>query len=327
MNRHLKMMLMLITVIPLVPLTVNADSFPEKPINLIVGFGVGGSTDRMTRSTVTFLSDKMESPIKVINKPGAGTLISTKYLLDAPADGYNILSTNTVPNTVTLAEEKDAEFSLDDFAFIAGQWYDPDVIAVNKDTPYNNLVELLQAIKEKPGTVKCSVTQGSSGHLTMLLLLQSLNIPAKNLNIVIYQSGGKARAAVAGGQVDVTAISSGGTLTVADFVRPLAVGGKERTDDWDAPTINEALKPLEITIPVLPGTVRGYLVHKDVKNNYPERYNKLVEVFKATLQDEDTKTFLKESQIGYKWVSPEEFEQDVRDYQDVSKKYGHLLSK
>lgn len=324
MYRCLKPILLLTTFLLLLSLPVYADNFPEKPINFIVSFGVGGSTDRMARLTSNFFADEIGTPVKVMNKPGAGTLIGTKDMLRAPADGYNILVTNAVPSTV-ITVLGEADYTLDDFAFLPAQWYDPDVIVTTKGTPYNNLAELLLAIKENPGKVRASVTQGSSGHLYLLLLLNSLDIPLKNLNLVIYQSGGEARAAVAGGQVDIFSGSSGSTISVSELVRPLAVGGRNRVAEWDAPTINEAIKSLNVTVPTLSGTVRGYLVHKDVKTKYPERYAKLVQAFKQTLENEDAVKLLKNNQVGYTYVAPEEFEEDVRTYQEAMKKYKALL--
>lgn len=67
-----------------------------------------------------------------MNKPGAGTLIGTKHMLRPPADGYNILITNSAPSLVVNALEE-TDYSLNDFAFLPGQWYDLDVIVLNKE--------------------------------------------------------------------------------------------------------------------------------------------------------------------------------------------------
>ena len=79
----------------------QAKDYPTKPVNLVVGFGIGGSADRMTRSMSTFLSDELGGIVKVINKKGAGTQIAANYILKRPADGYTVFSSTFSPYLAT----------------------------------------------------------------------------------------------------------------------------------------------------------------------------------------------------------------------------------
>lgn len=300
-------------------------AYPDKPINLVVGFGVGGSADRMTRSVSSFLSDKLDQAVRVVNKKGAGTMLAANYVLKAPADGYTIFASTFAPYMSNTIIHGGAKYKIDDFAFINAQWFDFDLIATNKDKPYKSLPELLTAIKENPGKISAAVVQGSAGHLMVNLLLQNSGIPQESLNLVTYNSGGKARSAAAGGQVDFISISAEGCEGIREFLRPLAVVLDEPSESWDAPTVNEALKPLDVTVPVLPGSIRGFAVKAEVKEQYPERFQLLVDAFKELLADKDVKKFLKGNMIGSDFTGPEKTQQMMNQNYEVFNQYKGLM--
>ena len=304
----------------------QAKEYPSKPVNLVVGFGIGGSADRMARSMSTFLSDELGGIIKVINKKGAGTQIAANYILNRPADGYTVFASTFSPYLANTILTGGAKYKISDFDFINLQWLDFELFAVNKDSKYNNMVEVLNAIKNHPKTVKATVVQGSGGHLILKLLLEKYNIPQENLNLVTYSSGGKARTAVAGGQVDLIAISAEGSENIREFIKPLAILKNERIKQWDVPTLNEAVKPLGFQVPVFSGSMRGFAVKKEFKEKYPKRYTELTDAIKRTLDNKDVQKFLKSNQIGYDWTGPEESNKLIDESYQFFKQYGYLLN-
>ena len=299
--------------------------YPEKPVTLVVGFGVGGSADRMTRSVSSFISEELGQPVRIVNRKGAGTLLAANYVLKAPADGYTVFASTFAPYLSNTIIHGGAKYSINDFAFINAQWFDFDLIATNKDKPYQSLAELLTAIKENPGQVSAAVVQGSAGHLMVNLLLRNNNIPRENLNLVTYNGGGKARSAVAGGQVDFIAISAKGCEGIREFLNPLAVVLDEPSEDWQAPTVNEALKPLGTTVPVLPGSIRGFAVSAKVKEQYPERFDKLTSALKAVIERKDVQKFLKGNDIGATWTGPEKMQQLMNENYDNFYEFKDLM--
>ncbi len=308
------------------PSMAVADNYPNKPINFVVGFGVGGSADRMTRTMSGFVSEELGRPIKVINRKGAGTQIAANYVLKRPDDGYTVFASTFAPYLPNTILQGKAKYSVDDFSYINFQWFDYELIAANKDTPYKDLASLITAIKEKPKKIKAAVVQGSGGHLMVKLLLEKNGIPQENLNLVTFSSGGKARSAVAGGQVDFIVISAQGSEGIREFLQPLAVVREERSDRWDAPVINEALKPLNTEVPVLTGSMRGFAVKTEFKDKYPERYKKLSMAFQKALAREDVQKFLKESEIGGDWVGPERSTEMMNENFNLFKQYSYLLN-
>lgn len=303
----------------------HASDYPNKPLNFVVGFGVGGSADRMTRSMTSFLADELGEPIKVINKKGAGTQIAANYVLNRPGDGYTVFASTFAPYLSNTILKGNASYTVEDFSFLNFQWFDMDLIAVNKDTPYQSLAEVLEKIRTEPKAVRASVVQGSAGHLMLRLLLEANNIPQENLALVTYNSGGKARSAVAGGQVDLISISAQGSEGIREFLRPLAIVSEERSNKWDAPTINEALKPLNVEVAVLPGSMRGFAVSTEFKQKYPERYKKLTLAIQNTLARKEVQKYLNKADIGGVWVGPEKADQLMKQNFDTFKKYAYLL--
>ncbi|WP_375748807.1 Bug family tripartite tricarboxylate transporter substrate binding protein [Vibrio sp. HN007] len=314
-----------ITLSVLAPSMAVADNYPNKPINFVVGFGVGGSADRMTRSMSGFISEELGQPIKVINKKGAGTQISANYVLARPDDGYTVYSSTFAPYLTNTILKGQAKYSVEDFSYINFQWFDKELIAANRNTPYKDLASLITAIKEKPKSVKAAVVQGSGGHLMAKLLLDKNGIPQENLNLVTFSSGGKARSAVAGGQVDFIIISAQGSEGIREFIHPLAVVNDTASEHWNAPAVNDALKPLNTEVPILTGSMRGFAVTKEFKEKFPKRYDKLASAIERSLARQEVQKFLKASDIGGDWVGPERSSQLMSENFKTFQKYSHLL--
>jgi putative tricarboxylic transport membrane protein len=132
----------------------NAADWPNKPMRFVVFSGVGGSADRTARAMASFSSDQLGQPVIVTNKKGGGHQLGANYLLGSKPDGYTVGFTAISPYIATSIIVGEAKYSLDDFAFINAQWTDWDVIAVNKDTPYKNLPDLMNAVSFRRKVIK-----------------------------------------------------------------------------------------------------------------------------------------------------------------------------
>ncbi|MCC5884684.1 MAG: tripartite tricarboxylate transporter substrate binding protein [Halomonas sp.] len=304
---------------------VAADDYPDRPVDMVVGFGTGGSADRMARAMSNFLAEELEAPVRVTNRPGAGTQVSANYILSRPDDGYTLYASTFAPYLTNTILTGGASYAIDDFSFVNFQWFDLDLIAANKDSGFEDLPSLLEEIRDNPGQVRCSVVQGSAGHLMVRLLLDEAGIPQSNLNLVTYNSGGEARSAVAGGQVHFTSISAEGSEGIREFLTPLAVVNDERIDQWDAPPINEALEPMGLEVPVLQGSMRGFAVSSEMERQYPERFELLSEAIQNALARKDVQDHLAANDIGGVWVGPDRANELMRANYEVFEKYAHLL--
>lgn len=306
--------------------SVAADDYPDRPIDLVVGFGTGGSADRMARAVSTYLAEELGVPVRVTNRPGAGTQVSANYVLSRPDDGYTVYASTFAPYLTNTILTGGAQYDIEDFSFVNFQWFDLDLIAANKDSGFEDLPSLLEAIRDNPGQIRGSVVQGSAGHLMVRMLLDRAGIPQQNLNLVTYNSGGEARSAVAGGQVHFTSISAQGSEGIREFLTPLAIVSDERIDQWDAPPINEALAPMDLDVTVLQGSMRGFAVTAETERQYPERFELLSEAIQNTLARKEVQEHLEASDIGGVWVGPERSNALMRTNYDLFEAYADLLN-
>jgi tripartite-type tricarboxylate transporter receptor subunit TctC len=302
------------------------DGYPDRPITIVVPFGVGGSADRMTRTMSNFIGEALGQPVNVINRPGAGTLIGNNFYLTRPDDGYTLLASGFSPYLINTVINGSADYGIDDFAYLNFQWFDEDLIALYRSAPYEDLAQLLEAIRTSPKTVRGAVVKGSAGHLTANLLLEANGIPPENLNLVAYNSGGLARAAVAGGVVDFIIISARGCEGIAEYLKPLAVNNDVANEYWQAPPLNEVLAPLGVRVPVLPGSIRGYATSAAFREQYPERFEILQKALVQALSNPTLQEMLDQASIGRRWIGSEASEALIRENFELYKTYTHLIS-
>lgn len=301
------------------------ESFPTKPVRLIVGFGVGGSSDRLARAMEPFLHQLLKTPIEIINVEGEGSKAAASYFLAQPDDGYTIFCSTFTPYLAHTILVEDASYRIEDFDFINIQWFDHDIIAVNVASSFHSLKELLLMAKEGKRTVTFAVMENSSGHLLLKMLLHSLGIPEKNVTITLFNNGKTARDAIKNQTVDAIIISSQGSELVRESIRTLAVFSAERHPKWDVPTVNEALEPLGFHVPLFVGSMRGFAVHKHLKEKYPERYTFLVQTFLKVLAKKEVQKHLREERIGSVWVGPQKSKQLIHDSFSIYQQHAHLL--
>jgi tripartite-type tricarboxylate transporter receptor subunit TctC len=223
------------------PLAAFAQQYPAKPIKIVVGYSAGGAVDIVARTLGQSLSAAMGQPVLVDNKPGAGTNIAVKAVIDAPPDGYTLLmAANALAANMALYKPApfDAERDLAPVALIGRV---PVVIAANPSAPYNSVAQLIAAAKAKPGTLAfASPGNGSTPHLAAELFARSAGV---SLQHIPYRGGAQAITDVVGGQVPLLAVNA---LEVKPHVQSgklkvLAVLSAQRSVIFpDVPTIAES---------------------------------------------------------------------------------------
>jgi tripartite-type tricarboxylate transporter receptor subunit TctC len=225
----------------LAPWPAAAQQFPVKPVKIVVGYSAGGAVDTVARTLGQSLSASMGQPVFVENKPGAGTNIAVKFVIDAPADGYTLLmAANALAANMALYQPApfDAEKDLVPVALIGRL---PVVIAANANAPYSTVAQLIAAAKAKPGSVAfASPGNGSTPHLAAELFARAAGI---DLMHIPYRGGAQAITDVIGGQVPLLAMNA---LEVKPHVasgklKVLAVLSTQRSPIFpDVPTIAES---------------------------------------------------------------------------------------
>jgi putative tricarboxylic transport membrane protein len=283
-----------------------AQDWPSQQITFVVALGPGGSADRAMRLLAQRFQEELGVTVQVVNQEGGGGHVGQTYFLNMPKDGTFFLASSIHPYISNAILDLDADYALDDFAFINGQWTDKDLFAIYKDLPYATMDEFMAAVKENPGKMRVSVVPGSTGFINTLQILNAYGLSESDINIVTYESGGAARTAAAGGLVDMTVLGADGTLPIAEFVKPLAVASETRLPDWDAPIINDAIASTGNTMEVLVGSMRGLAAHAEFKAEQPENFQKMVDTYEKIITDPDFIAQLTAQKIGSEWLGPEQ---------------------
>lgn len=313
-------------IVGVAPRSRAQQAWPTRPITFICGFGPGGSADRLARGLAQFLGPELGQPITVVNRPGAGGQVAATFIRSQPDDGYTLLATAISPYLQNSIIHTRAPYTLDDFAFINGQWSDWELIAARKGLGIDSLAGLLTSIRDNPGKHSVSVVPSSGGQINVYILLDALSIPARNLRIVTYDSGGAARTAAAGGQVDFTILGGEGSAGVRELIDPLAVINDTRVPGWEnVPTVNEALKPLNAEIPILSGSIRGLAARASFRTSHPDRWGKLVSAYERTLKNPEARAYFARNNIGMDWLGPERTTQVMKQTLEIIARYKDVV--
>lgn len=233
------------------------EEFPKngKSIELVVAFSPGGPVDTAARLIQPVLEEELGTNVEVVNKPGAGGQIGYTALANAKPDGYTIGAVGS-PSIVVipLDESRGAAFSREDLQPLARQVVDPLVIAVQPDSPYATLKDLLEATKSNPGKINATTTGQMGGE--HFAIAQINETTGSELSPVHFSEGAsQASTAFLGKHVDVLVgnISEVVDLAKQGKAKVLGVMDKERTDMLpDVPTFTEE------GYDVVSATARGY---------------------------------------------------------------------
>ena len=197
-----------------------AQSYPAKPIRLVVGFAPGGAADIISRAMSEPLGRALGQTIVVENKPGAGSSIAAEFVARSSPDGYTILIASQSGMIVNPLINKSVAYDTQrDFVAITQVTSSPLVVAVNPSLPVNSIRELIAEAKKNPGKLNFSTSgNGSLPHLATALFNALAGIDMVH---VPYKSGGLSVQSVLAGDTQVT-------FATAPSVMPLVQAGRLR---------------------------------------------------------------------------------------------------
>ena len=178
-----------------------AQTFPNRPVTLTVGFAPGGGTDTAARVVAQKLSENIGQSVVVENRTGAGGNIAAQHIATAPPDGYTIHLTSVGPMSVAPHFVKDLTYDpRRDIAPITMGVMFPNVLVVHAGLPAKNLSEFVALAKQSPGKLSYgSSGVGGAGHLAGELFKERAGI---NMLHVPYKGGGPAMTDLLGGRID-----------------------------------------------------------------------------------------------------------------------------
>mgnify|MGYP001600323771 CR=1 FL=1 len=227
-------------------LPAHADSYPSKPVTMIIPFPPGGTLDIVGRELAQELGQQMGQTFVVDNRPGGAGTVGAIAVQKAPADGYTLLFTPSTVATTPLTMKSAPYDVTRDFAPIAMVAKAPLAIAINKNLPINDVKGLIAHAKANPGKLSFAIgSTASAGHLSTELLRRASGI---EYLIVPYKGSAPAYQDLVGGQIDgfIDPILGSQGYAKAGQVKVIAVTSKARVPSVpDIPTVAETVPGYE----------------------------------------------------------------------------------
>ena len=291
----------------------SADSYPDKPITIVVPYPPGGFNDTLGRIVGKKLSDAWGKTVVVENKPGAGTVIGSNYVAKSAPDGYTILVAQ-FPFSANPYLYKSLPYdTLKAFTPVILAGRSPMVLVVNSNSPIKTTGDLLALAKAKPGSVNYgSSGPGSSNHLSMVLF-ESMS--GTSLNQVPYKGSTPLLTDLAGGQVEVAfdAYPHVRPFLQSGKIRPIAIATESRSSMMpEVPTINESgVKGYEAS------SWHGFVVPAGTPSAVVDKLNKQINLILK--QDDIKKTFQEQGVVPDGGTSPQ-FEIFIKKQMEIWKK-------
>jgi tripartite-type tricarboxylate transporter receptor subunit TctC len=222
----------------------SAQSYPTKPIRMLVGYVPGGATDLGARMLAARFSETLGQQVIVDNRSGASGMIATALLARAAPDGHTLMVVDSAHGANPALNDKMPYDTLKDIAGVSLILRVPMLLLVNPSFPAQSVKDLITLAKASPG----KYNYGSSGTGSTMYLVGELfkSLAGIDLVQVAYKGGGPALADVMSGQIPITWLSTAGSVAFvkAGRVRALAISARERSPTVpDVPTIAESGLP------------------------------------------------------------------------------------
>ena len=293
-----------------------AQDFPTRPIQLMVAFPPGGSTDIGARVVAAIAEKALGQTITVVNKGGAGGQVGWTDMVRQKPDGYYIGFINLpATNTVILDPERKAIFTEKDFTPIINQVLDPGVIWVRADSPYKTAKDLVEAAKKSPNTIRAATTGIlSDDHLAILMMEEAA--PGAIYRIVHLDGGATQFKEIMGGNIDVAFDNVGSIVprVRSGEVRALMVMDEARSKFLpDVPTSKESGFPT-----VISSSTRGIAGPKGMPAPI---VNKLRDVLQKAMADPEHVKKLEDQGLAIKVMVGAEYDKYFADTHAKAKKY------
>jgi putative tricarboxylic transport membrane protein len=293
---------------------------PEQTITVVVPYSAGGGTDLIFRPVVEEMKKLSPANIIVSNIGGAGSATGTNEVLNQPAEGYTVLASGTHTVAATLQGLTEGYRQLEGIASL--NW-DPFIIAVLRDKPWNSMKDLVEAAKKNPGAI--SLGNAGMGGATGVASV-GLNLAFdKSFNVTPFSGGSDLLANVLGGHCDAGIFSQSEMLANRNMLKPLVILYDQRSalaDLKDIPTLKEAGFE-NLNVPG--GSFRSFSVKKGTP---PAVKRKLAEMVNQAYNSKVFQDFMKENGLLPAYYELAEldayFEELVQAYIPILREAGLL---
>jgi tripartite-type tricarboxylate transporter receptor subunit TctC len=228
--------------------TAHAQSYPNRPIKLVLPYTAGSPNDVLARLVAPHLSARLGQTVVVDNRPGGGTTIGVSAVLNADADGYTLLFSNSPSHQIAPLVNKNLAYDpLKDFVPIAAVGTSSNVIVIGNDVPATNVREFVAHAKANPGKLNFGFGQGTLPQLVGEMFKAAAGV---DIASVPYKGGAQAVTDLLGGRIHLNIGTSSTLLPLhrAGKLRMIAYTGTARGPDMaDIPTMIESGYPTMVS--------------------------------------------------------------------------------
>lgn len=284
--------------------TAFAADYPEKPIEVIVGYSAGGGTDVMARTAAPFIEKYLGDGASLVvkNMPGASGQIGVTAAATADPDGYT-LGTFNLPGMMARTIDRKADYDSDSFTYLANVVNDPNVIVTSKASGLDTLDKLIEEAKANPGSITVGMSSlGGDDHFALIKLQ---NLTETEFTIVPFKGSAPARTALMGGHVAMGILNISEVAEFQDSLNVLGVATNERSEFApDLPTFKE--QGLEL----VNGSMRGFIAPAGLPDDVQE---KLLAAFTQLKDDPDFLKSMKDTANPVEVVTGDDFKALTKD--------------
>ena len=225
------------------PTFASAESYPQKPVELIVPFSAGASSDLSTRVLAKALEARWGVPVRAVNKPGGNTVPAVNEVMSARPDGYTLLADGPPSSSWLDTAAPDLPFKVLDRQLLGVVAFTPLIFIVPTDSPFKTLADVAEALKRDPSGFTWTSLGGAGAHDILFRQFARANgVDVAKTRAIQSKGGAEAVVLVAGNNVKLGLATPGGAAAAlkAGKVRPLAVAAPQRLSELpDLPTARE----------------------------------------------------------------------------------------
>ena len=284
--------------------------YPEKPIEVIVGYSAGGGTDVMARTAAPFIEKYLGEGASIVvkNMPGASGQIGVTEAANADPDGYT-LGTFNLPGMMARTIDREADYDRDSFTYLANVVNDPNVIVTSKKSGLDTLDKLIAEATANPLAITVGMSSlGGDDHFALIKLQ---NATETEFTIVPFKGSAPARTALLGGHVAMGILNISEVAEFQDQLNVLGVATNERSEFApDLPTFKEQ------GLDLVNGSMRGFIAPAGLPEDVQ---GKLIDAFTQMANDQEFLDAMAATANPVEVVTGEEFKALTSDLYDLAK--------
>lgn len=317
MRRHCSFLVIALAAVVALAGLAQAQDYPKKPINVLIGFAPGGGSDVMLSMVRPHLEKVMKTTLVPVYKPGSGSDIALTELAMSRPDGYSVVISCT-PQVPINAVVRETAYKISDMVFVANVITDPGVLVVRTESPYKTVADFVKAMQEKPGKVSVGVSSAPGDDWFAIHMLQGA--AKAEANIVPFSGDGPSWQAALAGHVDASANN-------LSIVYPQVKGGKLRAlaimADKRSPFLPDVPTFKELGYDFTSGSSRGFAMPRETPKPIVSAFAGAV---KQVMNSQEFKANAEKTAFPSDYQGPEEYAAYIKKldsiYRPLWDKYG-----